>query len=94
MGLDSLMALELRTRLETRVGFALPATLAFDYPSIQKVASFLLTRMSGETRRETSPRSGAVRPPDAAPAAHALDVGTLSEEEAETLLLDKLKALE
>ncbi|HWT47312.1 MAG TPA: beta-ketoacyl synthase N-terminal-like domain-containing protein, partial [Mycobacterium sp.] len=42
LGMDSLMAVELRRRLEHAVGKELPATLAMDYPRITDVAEFLL----------------------------------------------------
>ncbi|MGH9826752.1 MAG: SDR family NAD(P)-dependent oxidoreductase, partial [Blastocatellia bacterium] len=42
LGMDSLMALEFRGRLESAVGRSLPATLAFDYPSAAAIAEFIL----------------------------------------------------
>ncbi|PRP97903.1 Erythronolide synthase, modules 3 and 4 [Enhygromyxa salina] len=42
LGLDSLMAVEVRRRLQRDTGLSLPATLAFDHPSPQHVANFLL----------------------------------------------------
>ena len=41
LGLDSLMAVELRRRLQHATGVSLPATLAFDHPSPHHVATFL-----------------------------------------------------
>ncbi len=42
LGMDSLMAVELRRRLEQSVGRELPATLAMDYPRLTDVADYLL----------------------------------------------------
>ncbi|OBA76806.1 polyketide synthase [Mycobacterium sp. 1554424.7] len=42
LGMDSLMAVELRRRLERAVGAELPSTLAMDYPRITDVANFLV----------------------------------------------------
>ena len=42
LGMDSLMAIELRRRLEQGVGAELPATLAMDYPRLSDVADYLL----------------------------------------------------
>ncbi|WP_420810765.1 type I polyketide synthase [Haliangium ochraceum] len=41
MGLDSLLALELRKCLQSATGLKLPATIAFDHPSPEHVAAFL-----------------------------------------------------
>jgi acyl transferase domain-containing protein/pimeloyl-ACP methyl ester carboxylesterase len=45
LGLDSLMAVELRNALGQRVGATLPATLAFDYPTVDALTQWLLARM-------------------------------------------------
>ena len=42
IGMDSLMAVELRNRLEASLKCALPATLAFEYPTIEALADHLL----------------------------------------------------
>ncbi|WP_262121921.1 type I polyketide synthase, partial [Serratia ficaria] len=47
-GMDSLMALELRRALAKKTGLTLPATLAYDYPSPQAIASFILQDKSDE----------------------------------------------
>jgi acyl transferase domain-containing protein/acyl carrier protein len=45
LGLDSLMAVELRNALGQRVGASLPATLAFDYPTVTALARWLLDKL-------------------------------------------------
>ncbi len=42
VGMDSLMAVEMRTRVEHAVGQELPSTLAMDYPRLVDVAEYLL----------------------------------------------------
>ncbi len=51
LGLDSLMTVELRRLLQERSGVATPSTLAFDYPTVDAAAQWLLgelTRDQGE----------------------------------------------
>jgi len=69
LGMDSLMAVELRRRLERAVGKELPATLAMDYPRITDVASFLVN----DVLSLSAPAAKAVEPaPTATTAATAV----------------------
>ncbi|MGH3636042.1 MAG: acyl carrier protein, partial [Mycobacterium sp.] len=54
LGLDSLMALELRNRLESRLGIMLPAALVWAYPTISDLAGALCERLGFEQTAETT----------------------------------------
>ncbi|MGZ9233887.1 MAG: type I polyketide synthase [Anaerolineales bacterium] len=41
MGMDSVMAVQLRIRLETSLGQTLPSTIAFEYPTIEALTSYI-----------------------------------------------------
>jgi acyl transferase domain-containing protein/acyl carrier protein len=58
-GLDSLMAVELRNLLKSSLGFqqALPATLVFDYPTIEELTVFIETRL--EAKKPAGPPESA-----------------------------------
>ncbi len=68
LGLDSLMTLELRKRLEVGLGLSLPATVIWDYPTITALSPFLLEKMGialapppGEAVVESACRRGGRR---------------------------------
>jgi myxalamid-type polyketide synthase MxaB len=96
IGLDSLMAVELRNALGKIIGQSLPATLIFDYPTLDVLTDFLLNDLLklGETPEEvmdskSMPTIGPATSPITGPTT-ANDLEALSDEEAEELLLAEL----
>jgi phthiocerol/phenolphthiocerol synthesis type-I polyketide synthase C len=59
LGLDSLMALELRNRLEASLGITLPAALVWAYPTITDLAGALYERMDYALRADAHETSDA-----------------------------------
>ncbi|XXT16878.1 SDR family NAD(P)-dependent oxidoreductase [Sorangium sp. So ce429] len=64
LGIDSLMSLELRNRLESGLGLKLPATLLFTYPTIASLAEHLLQKLAMDM--DDAPPQGASGPAVAA----------------------------
>jgi acyl carrier protein len=92
LGFDSLMAVELRNVLKESLSLErkLPATLAFDRPTIGAIARHLETLRGG-----TSPASDPSPPHRIAPATDGeSSFAALSEAEVESALLEKLAELE
>jgi polyketide synthase 12/myxalamid-type polyketide synthase MxaB len=87
LGLDSLMAVELRNTLGLMVGRTLPATLLFDYPTIGGLTANLLAAMDAVV--ESDPAD----PEDEQLSKVAASLEHLSESEAESLLRERLEQL-
>ncbi|NBD13838.1 type I polyketide synthase [Corallococcus silvisoli] len=93
LGMDSLLALELRKGLETSLGRPLPPTLVFEHPTISQLAAHLHREwVSGKPPPSTGAPHRSEPRSDTPPASAAL-VEQLSEEEVERLLLEKLARL-
>jgi acyl transferase domain-containing protein/acyl carrier protein len=60
LGLDSLLAVELRNVLSARLGERLPATVAFDHPSVKALADLLVQR-AGAAASAPAPAPAAAR---------------------------------
>jgi acyl transferase domain-containing protein/NADPH:quinone reductase-like Zn-dependent oxidoreductase/NADP-dependent 3-hydroxy acid dehydrogenase YdfG/acyl carrier protein len=91
LGMDSLMAVELRSRLQGAFGRALPATLAFEHPTIEAIADYLL----GETF--PAENDAPVHAEEALPVVETVsgdDLDALSEDELARLLESKLERLQ
>jgi acyl transferase domain-containing protein/acyl carrier protein len=92
LGLDSLMAVELMNTLGRSVASTLPATILYDYPTIESLAYYLATQVlrvelsEGETRTKVAG--------DGPRMLTLADIEQLSEEEAALLLKERLAAQE
>ena len=91
LGMDSLMSVELKRRLERGAGRKLPSTLTFNYPNAAALAAFLAQEM----RPATSSAATAPVAPAPAPATQSAvqegDVSVLSDEELEARLMARLE---
>jgi len=88
LGMDSLMAVELRNRIQHVLGVPLAPTLAFDCPTLDAMTDYLLGVIAPAA-------PAAPKPAAAAPAvgADVAQVGMMSEEEVRALLAGELAAL-
>jgi myxalamid-type polyketide synthase MxaB len=91
LGLDSLMAVELRNRLESSLGVFLSPTVAFDYPSIEALTEYLSKDV---LKLETAPEPQGAADGNGTRASMAAEIERLSEDEALDLLLDELKLID
>ena len=55
MGLDSLMALELRVRLRASLGVSLGPTAAFDHPTLDRLTRAIVRELFGEEKSADPP---------------------------------------
>jgi acyl transferase domain-containing protein len=89
LGLDSLMAGDLRNALAIAVKRPLPATLLFNYPTLEALSGYLGHILSLGSPAE----SGADSQKEAELTKTAAKIEQLSEDEAEALLAEKLAAM-
>jgi myxalamid-type polyketide synthase MxaE and MxaD len=86
LGMDSLMGLELRNRLESSLGVSLPATMVWSHPTIAALVPHLAAKVG------VSLEDFPVAPSQ--PAEEAATVDELSDGDAAALLTAKLAALD
>ncbi len=79
MGMDSIMAVELKTRLEKLLGVTLPRTVAFEHPSINKLAVHVAEKFFSKPILPTAESSVAIN--SAAPTVALAEIQNLSEAE-------------
>jgi acyl carrier protein len=86
MGMDSLMSVELRKRLERGIGSALPATLTFNYPNIAALTAYLQRELAGNA----SPAADVAM---ATPSVATGDLDSLDDEQLESRLRARLESM-
>jgi myxalamid-type polyketide synthase MxaD len=93
MGFDSLMAMELRNRLEASLDLKLPATLVWKFPTLHLLGADLARKLglaSAADEKLIAAKPAAIEPPNAAAAASVEEIAEMSDDEAEALLLEEL----
>lgn len=88
LGIDSLMALELKNRLTAAFSLSLSQTLVFDYPMVTAIADHLAERLPFDCPKQMEKTSATLTQ---STVTHQLDA--LSENEAEELLMQELEKL-
>jgi len=94
LGLDSLLAVELKNVLGSEVERRLPATLTFDYPTLAALTDHLLDLLSptvDPVGADPVSRSGAARQTEAADADPLGAVESLSDDEVDRLLSEQFE---
>jgi acyl carrier protein len=91
LGMDSLMAVELRNSLQTSFDCSTPVSLAFDYPTLETLADYLATKALKTEELEEQQHSPPPPPPPPSSSLPLLD--ELSDSDAEALLISKLDSL-
>lgn len=98
LGLDSLMTLELRNRLEASLGLNLPATMTWNYPTIAALAPYLADKMGIPLETTDSKTDNSMKQPGSQEDDKDLTLKTqledVSEDEMETLLTEELAAID
>jgi acyl carrier protein len=89
MGIDSLMTLELRNRLEATLKLSLPATLVFNYPTVTALTGHLAEKMGVPLEADKAQAAQTAEKTDKAD-----NLENLSRDEVEAMLADELNSLD
>ena len=98
LGMDSLTAMDFKTRLEKTLELPLPSTLAFDYSTLETLVDYLAAEHLGSgAPAEDAPKelvaASVWEVPNAGESPPRVDIDQISEDEAEHLLMEKLAEL-
>ena len=94
LGIDSLLGLEIKKSIDSAIGIKLPATLVFNYPTIDKISEFLLSDVLNEKVSSESMNNLEKEISEDESDKMIDNINELSDAEAEKLLLDKLNSNE
>jgi acyl transferase domain-containing protein/NADPH:quinone reductase-like Zn-dependent oxidoreductase len=89
LGIDSLLTLELRNRLEASFKLTLSATLIFNYPTIAALTKYLAEKLNMPLDKAVEAAA-----PAEAPDSSASELDALSRDEIAALLEDELKSID
>ncbi|MEM9482534.1 MAG: MupA/Atu3671 family FMN-dependent luciferase-like monooxygenase [Cyanobacteria bacterium P01_F01_bin.116] len=89
LGMDSLMALELKNRLETTLGRSIPAVVAFEHPSVAALSTYLAEEILDWKTVEEATWDTSAKTPSISDDPLAA-ISELSEEDVERLLAEKI----
>jgi acyl transferase domain-containing protein len=88
MGMDSLMAVRLKRRLEQKTGLRLPGTVTLTYPTLTALAGYLQTQLFGEETEPVPPPAGAAQYRDQA------KLAAMDHEQTHTAIEEELAAVQ
>ncbi|NJL38375.1 MAG: acyl carrier protein [Leptolyngbyaceae cyanobacterium SM1_4_3] len=87
MGMDSLMALELKNCLESSLGQPIPAVAAFEHPTVAALSAYLAEEVLGW---DSTPGIDPETPAQVADADPLTRIAQLSEDEVDRLFAEKI----